>query len=134
MDKKILVIQRELSKDMEFSGHFLLKELIKKDINIDAAMWFFQPEINEWKYILIFDDFYEKGSSFVYETISGINRSAISKKYKAIPLTYVEVKSKNSFIYKNMKGLVQFESGMVRITNSMINGFEIYDCLIYRFI
>ena len=133
MDKKTLVIQRELSKDMEFSGQFLLKELIKKGINIDAAMWFLQPDINEWKYILVFDDFSEKGSSFVYQIISGINRGSISKKYKAIPLNSIEVKSKNSFIYKNMRGLIRAENGMVRVSNSMVNGFEIYDCLIYRF-
>ncbi|MDH1726110.1 MAG: hypothetical protein DI542_02585 [Acinetobacter johnsonii] len=134
MDKKTLVIQRDLSKDMEFSGHFLFKELIKKRINIDAAMWFFQSEINEWKYILVFDDFSEKGSSYLYEIISGINRTNISKKYKSIPLNYIEVKSKNSFIYRNMKGFIRAEDGMIRVTNSMVNGFEIYDCLIYRFI
>ena len=53
MDKKTLVIQKELSTDMEFSGDFLLKELTKKHIKIDAAMWFFYTEINDWKYILV---------------------------------------------------------------------------------
>jgi len=134
MDKKTLVIQRELSKDMEFSGKHLLKKLMEKGINIDAAMWFFHHEINDWKYILIFEDFSEKGSSYVYEIISEINRTSISKKYKAIPLNFIEVKSKNSYIYKNMRGLIRTENGAVRFSNSMINGLEIYDCLIYRLI
>ncbi|HAV4639432.1 TPA: hypothetical protein JIU22_10115, partial [Acinetobacter baumannii] len=81
MDKKTLVIQRELSKDMEFSGQFLLKELVKKKVDIDAAMWFLQSDLNEWKYILVFDEFSKKGSSFVYEMISNINRNSLSKKY-----------------------------------------------------
>lgn len=134
MDQKTLVIQKELSNDMEFSGEFLLKELTKKHIKIDAAMWFFYSEINDWKYILVFDEFSQKGSSFVYETISSINRNVLSKKYKRIPLNYIEVKSNTSFIYKSMKGLIHMESGRVRIANSMINSFEINDCLIYRYI
>ncbi|MDT1780471.1 hypothetical protein NLX66_015020 [Acinetobacter baumannii] len=73
---------KELSNDMEFSGDFLLKELTKKHIKIDAAMWFFYSEINDWKYILVFDEFSQKGSSFVYETISNINRTTLSKNIK----------------------------------------------------
>ena len=134
MDKKTLVIQKELSTDMEFSGDFLLKEQNKKHIKIDAAMWFFYAEINDWKYILVFDEFSQKGSSFVYEAISDINRKALSKRYKRIPLNYIEVKSNTSFIYKSMKGLIHMQSGRVRIANSMINNFEINDCLIYRYV
>ena len=113
---------------------FLLKELTKKHIKIDAAMWFFYAEINDWKYILVFDEFSQKGSSFVYEAISDINRKALSKRYKRIPLNYIEVKSNTSFIYKSMKGLIHMQSGRVRIANSLINNFEINDCLIYRYV
>ena len=109
MDKKTLVIQKELSTDMEFSGDFLLKELTKKHIKIDAAMWFFYAEINDWKYILVFDEFSQKGSSFVYEAISDINRKALSKRYKRIPLNYIEVKSNTSFIYKDIVNINSFD-------------------------
>ncbi len=44
MGKSTLVIGRELTKDMEFSGQFLLKKLKLQNLTIDAAMWFYYPD------------------------------------------------------------------------------------------
>lgn len=132
MAKKSLVISHYMTKEMEYSGQFLLKALDKKGVTVNAAIWFFYAEISTWKYILIIDDFEEKGPTFIYNIISNVNRDTLSKKYQAIPLDMVEAKGKSSFIYKVMKSMFHVENGSVRLTNNMINGLEIADCLIYR--
>ena len=132
MGKKSLVISSFMSKDMEFAGRFLLKELQKQRLAIDAAMWFFYPEMSTWKYILVMDDFEEKGPAFLYNIISQINRNHKSSRYHEIPLDMVEAKGKSSFIYKVMRSVISLDSGEMRFTNNMVNGLEIADCLIYR--
>jgi len=133
MAKNTLVIGRELSKDMEFSGRYLLKELLKKQhIKIDAAMWFFFPD-QIWKYLLIVNNFNELGPSNIYREISKINNSSISKRYKPIPLESIEAKGESSFVYRMMKGPGGMRYIDMRISNSMINGLEITDSFIYEF-
>lgn len=132
MGKNALVIGRELSKDMEFSGHFLFKKLMAEKLTIDAALWFFYPD-QSWKYILIIHDFAERGPADIYNKISQINRNSISKKYKPIPLEAIEAKGKTAFLYKMMKGFANVSDSKIRISNSMVNGLEIVDCLIYQF-
>ena len=132
MGKSALVISRELSKDMEFAGHFLFKKLSEDKLPIDVAMWFLYPD-QSWRYILIIGDLAERGPMEVYKKISLINRNSMSKKYRPIPLEYIEAKDKNFFIYKNMKGAVNVSDSRIRVSNSMFNGLEITDCLIYEF-
>ncbi|HBQ5956931.1 hypothetical protein NIL06_20700 [Klebsiella pneumoniae] len=132
MGKNALVISRELSKDMEFAGQFLFKKLSVDNLPIDAAMWFLYPD-QSWKYILIISDLAERGPTDVYKKISIINRNTPSQKYRPIPLEYIEAKDKNFFIYNRMKGFARISSSKVRVSNSMINGLEITDCLIYEF-
>lgn len=132
MGKSALVISRELSKDMEFSGQFLLKELSMDNLPIDAAMWFLYPD-QSWKYILIISDLAERGPTDVYKKISMINRNTQSQKYRPIPLEYIEVKDKNFFIYNGMKSFARIPHSTIRVMNTMINGLEITDCFIYEF-
>ena len=49
MVKNTLVVGRELTKDMEFSGQFLLKKLKAEGLTVDAALWFYYPDLS-WRY------------------------------------------------------------------------------------
>ncbi|EIH9658280.1 hypothetical protein WR53_003961 [Escherichia coli] len=131
MGKSTLVIGRELTKDMEFSGQFLLKKLKLQNLTIDAAMWFYYQDLS-WRYILVISDFSERGPAEIYRKISEINRNSISKKYKPIPLEAIEAKGDSAFVYKMLKGFARVNDGKVRVSNSMVNGLEIVDCLIYE--
>lgn len=131
MGKSTLVIGRELTKDMEFSGQFLLKKLKLQNLTIDAAMWFYYPDLS-WRYILVISDFSERGPAEIYRKISEIDRNSISKKYKPIPLEAIEAKGDSAFVYKMLKGFARVNDGKVRVSNSMVNGLEIVDCLIYE--
>ncbi|ELA2979979.1 TPA: hypothetical protein MBF47_000938 [Klebsiella pneumoniae] len=131
MGKSALVVGRELTKDMEFSGQFLLKKLKAEKLTVDAALWFFYPEIS-WRYMLVVKELPELGPAYVYKKISEINKNSISKKYKPIPLEAIEAKGDTAYVYKMLKGFARISDGRVRITNSMVNGLEIVDCLIYE--
>ncbi|WP_097451433.1 hypothetical protein [Escherichia coli] len=131
MGKSTLVIGRELTKDMEFSGQFLLKKLKLQNLPLEAAMWFYYPELS-WRDILVISDFSERGPAEIYRKISEINRNSISKKYKPIPLEAIEAKGDSAFVYKMLKGFARVNDGKVRVSNSMVNGLEIVDCLIYE--
>lgn len=127
-----LVVGRYLSSDMESSGQFLLKNLEQKHFPISAAMWFLYPD-QYWKFILVVDDLPERGPTSVFREISKINRNSEPTKYKPIQLDDIEVKDKNSFVYQKLKGLINPDKSSIRVTNSMFNGFEIVDCMIYKF-
>ncbi|CAH6261100.1 hypothetical protein RAH17_17090 [Klebsiella pneumoniae] len=131
MGKSALVVGRELTKDMEFSGQFLLKKLKAEKLTVDAALWFFYPEIS-WRYMLVVKELPELGPAYVYKKISDINKNSISKKYKPIPLEAIEAKGDTAYVYKMLKGFARISDGRVRVTNSMVNGLEIVDCLIYE--
>ncbi|ELK1247691.1 TPA: hypothetical protein MNC23_002254 [Citrobacter freundii] len=133
MGKKSLVIGHSMTTSMENSGQFLMKELEKKGVALSAAMWFFYGEMFSWKYILVISDLEEKGPTFVYSLISQINRDNRSNKYHSIPLEAIEAKGESAFIYKMMKGAFSIENSKVRLSNSMVNGLDIVDCLIYKF-
>ncbi|WP_394661129.1 hypothetical protein [uncultured Acinetobacter sp.] len=135
MGKKTLVIHREFTKDMEYSGRYLLSKLSKKkNVSILAALWFLHRESEQWQFVLVDKDLSEHGSAYLYRMISEFNRSSISKQYGSIPLENITVQSVNSYFYQNLKGLFRIENGGVRISNSMFNGFDIYDCYIYKFL
>lgn len=70
MGKKSLVIGHSMTTAMENSGQFLMKELEKKGVALSAAMWFFYGEMFSWKYILVINDFEERGPTFVYSLIN----------------------------------------------------------------
>ncbi|EEZ6978330.1 hypothetical protein DA742_005204, partial [Escherichia coli] len=110
---------------------FLLKKLKLQNLTIDAAMWFYYPDLS-WRYILVISDFSERGPAEIYRKISEINRNSISKKYKPIPLEAIEAKGDSAFVYKMLKGFARVNDGKVRVSNSMVNGLEIVDCLIYE--
>jgi len=131
MVKNTLVVGRELTKDMEFSGQFLLKKLKADNLTVDAALWFYYPDLS-WRYMLVIKEFHERGPAYVYKKISDINRSSISKKYKPIPLEAIEAKGDTDYVYKMLKGFSRISNSTIRITNSMVNGLEIVDCLIYE--
>lgn len=131
MGKSALVVGRELTKDMEFSGQFLLKKLKAEKLTVDAALWFFYPEIS-WRYMLVVKELPELGPAYVYKKISDINKNSISKKYKPIPLEAIEAKGDTAYVYKMLKDFARISDGRVRVTNSMVNGLEIVDCLIYE--
>lgn len=137
MDQNTLVIRRELSQDMALSGRKLLENLRGQNIPIRAAMWFFESDYYQWKYILVSEGFYSYGSSIIYEKISQLNRETPfgrNRGYKAIPLNYIVVTSTNSRIYRSMEHFFNMQNtyGDYRISNTMINGLEIDDCLIYQ--
>ncbi|HDY6717518.1 TPA: hypothetical protein RRD16_003659, partial [Klebsiella pneumoniae] len=92
MGKKSLVIGHSMTTAMENSGQFLMKELEKKGVALSAAMWFFYGEMFSWKYILVINDFEERGPTFVYSLINQINRDNRSNKYHSIPLESIEAK------------------------------------------
>ncbi|MDT0637344.1 hypothetical protein RM437_04760 [Citrobacter werkmanii] len=131
MGKSTLVVGRELTKDMEYSGQFLLKKLKAENLTVDAALWFFYPEIS-WRYMLVVRELPELGPAYVYKKISDINKNSMSKKYKPIPLELIEAKGDTAYVYKMLRGFARIIDGKVRITNSMMNGLEIVDSLIYE--
>eukprot|EP01133_Synstelium_polycarpum_P015823 gene15823-18804_t len=109
----------------------MAEQLFDANLTIDAAMWFYYPDLS-WRYILVISDFSERGPAEIYRKISEINRNSISKKYKPIPLEAIEAKGDSAFIYKMLKGFARVNDGKVRVSNSMVNGLEIVDCLIYE--
>ena len=131
MVKNTLVVGRELTKDMEFSGQFLLKKLKAENLTVDAALWFYYPELS-WRFMLVIQEVQDRGPAYVYKKISVINRTSISKKYKPIPLDTIEAKGSNDYLYKMLKGFSRVSNSTIRLTNSMVNGLEIVDCLIYE--
>lgn len=134
MDKNTLVVYRDFSDEMEYSGRFLLSKMSRERVLVSGAFWYFYSEDMTWRFIIISQQVEATGTSKIYDVINAINKTTHSKKYKKIPLSMVEVKSQRFILYKSLKRSFYIEEGGVRLRNTMLDGLEISDMFIYKII
>lgn len=112
-------------------GEKLLRQLDKKSIPVDAAMWFYYPESENWKLILSLSEVVSKGPIAVYKTI----QKALDE-LKDMPFELDDVKAadENDSLLNLIKKAVVTGPGIngIRFSNNTINGQYIQDAYIYR--
>jgi hypothetical protein len=74
MAREILVT-RDLSKDMIIAGKKLIKR-IKNDIDLKAVYWDYVSDTEEWRLVLVSEDFRKYGAKKIFEQVFKANETA----------------------------------------------------------
>lgn len=122
MDKNVLV-----EKDIK-EGERLLRALDKADIEVRAALWFYMPENERWRFLVATPLVDEKGPKEAYAAI----RKVLAQSSLGISLRQISVVSPNSDLIRLLSSAVSITPPGIRFTGNVINGVFIEDAYIYR--
>jgi hypothetical protein len=127
------VVKEQLTEEMVEAGAQLTAKLDEMGLPIAAALWFFLPDINEWRLLFASTEVSTKGPRDVYEKIQGAIRS-LGDKASAAPLSVIGVVDADNPPVSLLWMALQTGSGIsrIRFSKNMINGHFVDDALIYR--
>ncbi|MBI4580365.1 MAG: hypothetical protein HY718_11725, partial [Planctomycetes bacterium] len=99
----------------------------------NAALWFFDPEANEWYLLFAAPEVTTKGPREVYAKIREVIEQ-LGEKASAAPFSVVSLLDPNDELVRLLQGAVRTGPGInrVRFSKNVINGHFIDDALIYR--
>ena len=127
------VVKEQLTIAMVEAGAELTKKLDEMGVTTTAALWLFEPEVNEWRLIFASPEVGAKGPREVYERI----RQAIDQlkeKAAAAPLSAVALMDADADLVRTLRMAIKTGGGVsrIRFSKNAINGHFIDDALIYR--
>jgi len=128
MDKTVLV-----EKEIE-EGKRLIEELDKKNFNVQAALWFYMADANEWR-LLIASPYVEKeGPKKSYNFIQAVLSKLLPP--PDISSRNISVVSPSHNLIKLIRVAIHTGPGIsgIRFTGNVINNTLIDDAYIYRII
>ncbi len=114
------------------AGEKLLKLLDSSNVNVDAALWFYFDDVENWKLILSLPDFIRLGPKIAYKQVQkAINRLGNEIN---ISLNDIAILKPNSPLLNLLKTAIGTSTGIahIRFSNNIVNGQLIKDSYIYR--
>lgn len=109
----------------------MLKRLDNAKIVVDAALWYYFPDIQNWKLLLSLTEMIKQGPKAAYQSI----QEELSQIHD-IPFSLddIAVTNPDSSILKLMRSAINTGTGIsgIRFSNNVINGQLIQDAYIYR--
>lgn len=126
-----MVKETLLESDIE-AGKILLRELDAQNFQITTAMWFFYPDVGEWKLLLHSPRFDAEGGIASYSKISEII-TALGSKMGMLSFNAIKLVYSRDALMAMLKKLAHVSGiSLVRVTSNYINGMYVDDALIYR--
>ena len=127
------VVKDQLTSAMVEVGAALASKLDEMGVATTAALWSFEPELNEWRLVFASSEVATRGPREIYEKI----RLAIGQldgKATAVPLSSVVLMDSNADLIRLLRVALKTggETGPIRFSRNVINGHFIDDALIYR--
>jgi len=127
------VVKDQLTSAMVEAGAELTKKLDEMGVATTAALWLFEPEVNEWRLVFASPEVTTRGPREVYEKI----RQAIDQlkeKAAAAPLSAVALMDADADLVRLLRVALKTGGGLsrIRFSKNVINGHFIDDALIYR--
>ncbi len=128
-----MVKEALVEKNIE-EGKRLIEELDGKNFKVQAALWFYSADSDEWR-LLIASPFVEKNGpkksyNFIQAVLSRLSPSA------EISLKDISVLSPSNDLIKLLRSAFRTGSGIsgIRFTRNVINNTMIEDAYIYRIV
>ena len=127
------VVKEQLTSAMVEAGAELTKKLDEIGLPLTAALWLFEPEVNEWRLVFASPEVAVRGPREVYDRI----RQAIDQlkdKAGAAPLSAIALMDADADLVRLLRVAIKAGSGVnrIRFSKNTINGHFIDDALIYR--
>jgi hypothetical protein len=127
------VVKEQLTEEMIEAGAQLTARLDEMGMHVAAAMWSFEPDVNEWRLLFASPDVSTAGPRSVYEKIEAA-RQALGEQAAAAPLSAIGLLDVEHPLVKLLRMAIRTGSGVphIRFSKNVINGHFIDDALIYR--
>ena len=129
---KETMVEQILTKEMIESGKFLIQIMDKKNMNPEAVLWFYFPDIQEYKLLISMPIEIKLGPKKFYKKMRDIILELPEK--NRISLDKITLAKPTSPIISLLKMAIRTGPGIsnIRFTNNVINGTVIDDAYIYR--
>lgn len=127
------VVKEQLTDEMIEAGATLTQKLDELGVQIPVAMWFFEPEINEWRLLFASPQVSAEGPQAVYRKIQEA-RKALGPEAERLPFSTIGLLDTNHRLVQLLRSAQRTGPGVsrVRFSKNVINGQFIDDALIYR--
>jgi hypothetical protein len=128
-----IVVKEALTEEMIRAGAELVRKLDQLHWPVMAAMWFYFPEVNQWRLLLGSPEVRTKGPKVAYTML----RSALSDMNisdDTLALTDIGVMEPESPLIQVLRGVIRTGPSVsgIRFTQNVIDGHFIDDAYIYR--
>jgi hypothetical protein len=126
------VVKEQLTDAMIDAGAELTRKLDEIGLPMTAALWKFDPEINEWHLLFASPDVTTQGPIAVYTRIQ--QALAELKDKAAVPFSAIRLLDGEADLVKLLRRAVRTGPGVsrIRFSKNAISGHFIDDALIYR--
>lgn len=126
------MVKETLVEEYIIDGINLINELETNNIHVQAALWFYLTEPEEWRLLIATAIFDEEGSTNTYRRLFDLIRNrniTIS-----FPLSRITVISPNDPMVRLLRNAISTGGGIsrIRFQNNVINNQLIEDALIYK--
>jgi hypothetical protein len=127
------VVKDRLTDAMVEAGADLTRKLDEIGLRTTAALWLFDPDINEWRLFFASPEVSAQGPRKVYEQIR-LASEKLGDKVSAAPLSLIGLLDQNAELVKLLRIAIHTGPGIgrIRFSKNVINGHFIEDALIYR--
>ena len=128
-----MLVKESLSEQMICAGSDLIRRLDEAGLKVSGALWFYEPDSNDWRLIIVSPEVRAKGVKTVYKEVQAVVRS-IPVEQSIISLKDISVVDPNDPLISTLKIAVQTGDAIsgIRFSRNMINGTLIEDSYIYR--
>jgi len=127
------VVKDQLTSAMVEAGAELASKLDEMGVATTAALWLFEPELNEWRLVFASTEVATRGPREIYEKIR-LAISQLKEKATAVPLSAVVLMDADADLIRLLRVALKTDGGInrIRFSKNVINGHFIDDALIYR--
>ena len=127
------VVKEQLTEEMIEAGAQLTAKLGEMGLPIAGAMWYFLPDINEWRLLFASPEVSTVGPRDVYKKVEEA-RQALGDKAAAAPFSVIGLIDANHELMQLLGIALQTGGGVsrIRFSKNVINGHFVEDALIYR--
>jgi hypothetical protein len=115
------------------AGASFIEALDKDGEAINAALWFYYPDLSQWKLLLASSKFKAGDLTGSYTKISQV-LSSQDKISKNISISDIKILQNKDPLMKLLKVIVRTgkDLNQIRMTSNVLNGIYVEDALIYR--
>lgn len=114
------------------AGANLIKALDKDGEQIDAALWFYYPDLSQWKLLLRSAKFDRSNITGAYTKVSQI-LSGIDDTNKNLSIGDIKILNSKDPLTSLLKNLIHAKGlNEIRMRSNVLNGIYVEDALIYR--
>ena len=129
-----VVVKEPLTADMIDAGEELVRKLDELRVPTTAALWLFDPEMNDdWCLLFASPDVGAKGPLHVYRQIQ-VALEQLGDKTAAVPFLAISLLDGNAELVQRLRVAVRTGAGIsrIRFRKNVADGHYIEDALIYR--